>query len=463
MLVNGPRWIHLVSTLVQLLLLPLASAIAFGRMRLTLRDFQLLFIIQVFIWLVIPIPGSSTSTGRSRRTTCGAFTIMLALFVPYRLALARDTDGPRRVCGHRTVDARARLARRHGQRAHRPDGDGRDGRVHLRRVAQSGAFACGCSPARSASTSAIRCCSSRRARRCATPASRRATHRSTCSARAVSPARSRSPSSSPRRRSRSISCSSRCSSRTSAPVREAPRPAASRGCRSSRSSRWIFCRRHGRDALFASPTVGERLSSRPHTCSWRRAHHRRRLAVRGDRRAPLPARHVRHRVRVPSIGWSTCRAGYAQNQARIAQLEAAPANSVPQVPPYGLQRTRWRWGDDFAPLSPREYVANEVYGISRHRVRPSSPLDRADAARSIRRDAHVRSAAFPTRTRSPATLHTGAFWEWALVQLRRSLKLDRSRSSRATSSSTTPSSSPTRHSPIRSTARSTCSTGRPPG
>ena len=92
MIINGPRWIHLVLTpFVQMALLPLAFALVFGRWpRLVLRDFALLGVMQVLIWLVIPIPGIVYFYRPFATNYLWAFTIMLALFVPYRLELARE-------------------------------------------------------------------------------------------------------------------------------------------------------------------------------------------------------------------------------------------------------------------------------------------------------------------------------------------------------------------------------------
>src|SRR5262249_10550497 len=58
-LVDGSQTIHLIATpLIQLALLPIVFAIAFARWpRPTLRDLELLFFLQVMIWLVIPISG----------------------------------------------------------------------------------------------------------------------------------------------------------------------------------------------------------------------------------------------------------------------------------------------------------------------------------------------------------------------------------------------------------------------
>ena len=97
MLVNGPRWIHLVLTpLVQLAFLPLAFALALGRWpRLQLRDFALLFIFQTLIWLMIPIAGVIYFYRPFATNYLWPFVVVIALFVPYRLELARVEPGPR--------------------------------------------------------------------------------------------------------------------------------------------------------------------------------------------------------------------------------------------------------------------------------------------------------------------------------------------------------------------------------
>jgi hypothetical protein len=98
MIINGPRWIHLLLTpLVELALLPLAFAVVFGRWpRLTLRDFQLLLIMQLLIWLVIPYPGIIYFYRPFATNYLWSFATMLALFVPFRLELARTADSPPR-------------------------------------------------------------------------------------------------------------------------------------------------------------------------------------------------------------------------------------------------------------------------------------------------------------------------------------------------------------------------------
>lgn len=95
--VDGSPTIHLIVTpLVQLALVPVVFVIAFGRRpRSTLSDLQLLLFVQVMIWLVIPIPGLLYFYRPFTTNYLWGFTFTLALFVPYRLALAGSTPGPR--------------------------------------------------------------------------------------------------------------------------------------------------------------------------------------------------------------------------------------------------------------------------------------------------------------------------------------------------------------------------------
>lgn len=92
MLVDGPRAIHLVATpLVQLGLLWLAFAVPFGRWpRATLADLQLLLVVQVLIWLVVPIPGPLYFYRPFATNYVWGFAVTLALAIPYRFALAGD-------------------------------------------------------------------------------------------------------------------------------------------------------------------------------------------------------------------------------------------------------------------------------------------------------------------------------------------------------------------------------------
>ncbi|HEY5924722.1 MAG TPA: DUF6056 family protein [Kofleriaceae bacterium] len=96
--VDGSRAVHLILTpLVQLAVLPIVFVIALGRWpRPNLRDLQLLLFIQTMIWLVIPVPGIMYFYRPFATNYLWAFAITLALFVPYRLAIAASSTKPRR-------------------------------------------------------------------------------------------------------------------------------------------------------------------------------------------------------------------------------------------------------------------------------------------------------------------------------------------------------------------------------
>ena len=96
-LIDASQIIHIVVTpLVQIAALVATFVIAFGRWpRRSLHDLQLLLFIQVMIWLVVPIPGIIYFYRPIATNYLWAFTFTLALFVPYRLALANDGGAPR--------------------------------------------------------------------------------------------------------------------------------------------------------------------------------------------------------------------------------------------------------------------------------------------------------------------------------------------------------------------------------
>ena len=113
----------------------------------------------------------------------------------------------------------------------------------------------------------------------------------------------------------------------------------------------------------------------------------------------------------------------AENDARFAKLQNAPDNAVVEVPPYEMQRrTRWYWGDDFRYASLREYVGNEVFDL-----------------KAIVYDRHLRWAEpiapehyIPIRTYDPPlppdvaktiapVRYTPTYWEWTIAQHRRLL------------------------------------------
>ena len=88
--IDGSRLVHLALTpVVEVAALVVAFVVAFGRWpRRDVRDVQLLLFMQVMIWLVIPIPGILYFYRPFATNYVWAFTLTLALFVPYRLARA---------------------------------------------------------------------------------------------------------------------------------------------------------------------------------------------------------------------------------------------------------------------------------------------------------------------------------------------------------------------------------------
>ena len=426
MIVNGPRWIHLVTTpLVELALLPLAFAIAFARFpRLTLRDFQLLLVIQVFIWLVIPIPGIIYFYRPFTTNYLWAFAIMLALFAPYRFALARATTGPRRLwlappmlvlgwvagMGNEHTGPTAMVAM-----AIFIYVAWRKQRLQLWMLAGALGLYIGYPMLFFAPGQALRY---------AGIATRNTP---------LYLLRTRGISGTFEITLEFIAEAQIAIDFVLVALLVAYRRARTRGDSLVALSKVqvltvlaLIVSAGGMVAtLFASPTVGERLFFAPAILfvgallvlvDWL-------FADTAARRFLLVACgivfafHVHRMVDILATG-------YAQNQARIAQLEAAPDDSVPKVAPYGLwKRTRWWWGDDFQYASLREYIANEVYDLKGieydrhlHWTEPT-PHDRFVVTRTFEpplspeEDAKLQPRYVPT------------FWEWALVQLRRSMKL----------------------------------------
>lgn len=113
----------------------------------------------------------------------------------------------------------------------------------------------------------------------------------------------------------------------------------------------------------------------------------------------------------------------AENDARIAKLHAAPDDALVAVEPYSIpRRTRWFWGDDFRYASVREYVANEVFDLEgivydRH-LRWAEPIapDHYVAVRTYDPPLppEVAQRIAPVR-------YTPTYWEWAIAQARRLL------------------------------------------
>lgn len=421
MIVNGPRVIHLVLTpLVQMALLPLAFACIFARWpRATLRDAQILVLLQGLLWLVMPIPGIVYFYRPFATNYLWSFTIMLALFAPYRLELARPEPGPSR---HWLVPLMLPLGWLAGM------GNEHTGPTAMLVMAFFVIFAW-----------------------------RRGRLRPWMIAGLVGlyigyPMLFFAPGQTVRYAGMATKNS---------PVKLL----MTRGL----SGTWdivveflgeaqialdliivallVAARRGGVPAmpkktlalvgalvgsaggmvatLFASPTVGERLFFAPAllfvgalvaVADWLFEH-------AGARRVLVIAAvllfgyQIERFVQVSWMGWR-------ENQHRLEQLESAKPDSVVVLPPYGMwKRSRYWWGDDFQYASLREYVANEVYDLRGieydrhlHWAEPTPP-DRFVVTRTFdppltaAEDAALQPRYVPT------------FWEWALVQLRRSLVL----------------------------------------
>ncbi|HEY0191495.1 MAG TPA: DUF6056 family protein, partial [Kofleriaceae bacterium] len=97
LIVNGPRPVHVIATpIAELGLIWVAFAVGFGRWpRPTLRDLILVGFVQGMIWIVVPIPGIIYFYRPFTTNYLWGFATTLALFVPYRLALATGQARPR--------------------------------------------------------------------------------------------------------------------------------------------------------------------------------------------------------------------------------------------------------------------------------------------------------------------------------------------------------------------------------
>ena len=287
------------------------------------------------IWLVIPIPGIMYFYRPFATNYLWAFTITLALFVPYRLALAGDS-APRAAVA-RADHARARLDRRHVQRAHRPDRDGRDGR--------RSSTSRGAAPAprvddrrrgralHRLSDAVLRARPERALRR----ASRRATRRSSCSPSAASPAASRS-------------CATSCASRGSASSCSSPRVVRyvvtryargerSRGRRASRARRRRRARRRSGAivvTLFVSPTATDRVFFASGVLLVAAFAIVRAAPVRRARRAALRDRRVHRRVRLSrrAVRRDLDRASRPRTRSGSRSSRPRRPARVAVVPPY---------------------------------------------------------------------------------------------------------------------------------
>ncbi len=425
LIVNGPHWIHLVATpLVQLAVPVLAFTVAFARWpRPELRDLGLLMVLQLAIWLIMPIPGIVYFYRPFATNYLWSFATMLLLFAPYRLELARPVrgqdDAPARPwlapimlvvgwcagMGNEHTGPTAMLAM-----AVLLVWAYRRRRLRLWMIAGALGLYIGYPMLFFAPGQ---------------------TQRYAGMATKSSPLKVLAERGVAGNTEIVLDFLGECQLAIDFVIL-----AVLVGLRRKRLGAFPKAHFIALVALivaaggmvvtqFASPTVGERLFFAPAVLfaaalvlvvGWvfEDAWVRRAIVVVAG---ALFAYHVVRFVTVYADG-------YAENQRRLDQLAQAPAGSVVKVAPYALwKRSRWWWGDDFQYASLREYVANEVYDLHGieydrplHWAEPSPP-DHFVAQRtfepplSAAEDARVAPRYIPT------------YWEWALVQLRRSLVL----------------------------------------
>lgn len=425
LIVNGPRWIHLLFTpLVQLALLPLAFAIACGRWpRPALRDLQLLLVLQVLLWLVLPIPGIIYFYRPFTTNYLWAFVFMLALFVPYRLELARPSVTPRAwlVPVMLVLGWVAGMGNEHTGPTAMVAMAGflyvawRRGRLRLWMIAGAIGLYIGYPMLFFAPGQAVRYAGIATQQ---TPLYLLRTRGLDGNFEIVLDFVAEAQIAIDLIVLGALVAFYRARARGEG-LAELPRVQLAAVVALIVAAGGMVV------TLFASPTVGERLFFAPAVlfvgallviADWL-------FAERAVRRllvvicAVVFAYHVERMVQV-------LRSGYAENQHRLALLASAPRDTVVKVPPYALwKRSRWWWGDDFSYASLREYVANEVYdlkGIEIDRYQfwaQPTPVERYVVKRELDpplppdEDAKLQPRYIPT------------FWEWALVQLRRSVKL----------------------------------------
>lgn len=415
MIVNGPRWIHLaVTPLVQLALVPLAYIVAFGRLpKPTLRDLQLLIVLQLAIWLITPIPGIVYFYRPFATNYLWSIATMLTLFAPFRLD---DGTKPRvwlapimlvvgwcAGMGNEHTGPTAMLAM-----ACLIFWAHRKGRLRFWMIAGAVGLFIGYPMLFLAPGQALRYAGMATK---SSPLKVLVERGVSGNAGIVLDFLAEAQLSidlvilAVLLRRKQLAAFSKASF-----IAVIALIVAAGG---------MVC------TQFASPTVGERLFFAPAVLfaaalvivlawlfedAW----------VRRVAMTVVGVLFAYHIVRFVDVLGD----GYVENQARMAILAKAPADSVVTVPPYALwKRSRWWWGDDLQYASLREYVANEVYDLRGieydrplHWVEPTPP-DHFVATRTFspplspEEDAQVTPRYVPT------------FWEWALVQLRRSLVL----------------------------------------
>jgi hypothetical protein len=422
LIVNGPRAIHLVATpLVELGLLWVAFAVGFARWpRPNLRDLLLLLFLQVMIWIVVPIPGVIYFYRPFTTNYLWGFATTLALFAPYRLALAGDGGGQRwwAVPGMFVLGWLSGMSNEHTGPAQMVAllllvvWAWRTGRLRAWMVAGLVGLYVGYPMLFFAPGQALRYAGT---------------------------ATRNTPLHMIRDRGffgcldilLDFVAESQIGLDAVAGIALVYLIAIRRrGAAFARPSRATMAAVIGLIAAagvivatqFASPTVGERLFFAPGVllviaCA---------LIVepmledRTVRRAVAIAFSIVfawHAARFVGVYWLAKR----DNDARIALLRAGKPGSVVQVPPYGARRrTRWFWGDDFQYASLREYVANEVFDL--HNIQYSRSVHWSEPSPP---DHYVATATFDpplaaavTETLAPVG-YVPTFWEWAIVQLRR--------------------------------------------
>jgi len=421
MIIDGPRWIHLLLTpLVQLSVLPLAFALTFGRWpRLTLRDFALMLVFQTLLWLVMPIPGIVYFYRPFATNYLWAFAAMLALFVPYRLELARETPGSARLwlaplllplgwlagMGNEHTGPTAMLAIAMFLYV-----AWRKRRLRLWMIAGALGLYIGYPMLFFAPGQTMRYAGMAVKN---TPfhllAARGPDGLFEITLDFIGEMQ--------------IGIDLILIALLLAYRRLSPMP------RPQLIAFFVLIAAAGGmvATLFASPTVGERLFFAPAVlftgalllvidwlCADRMA--QRFLMIS----CAILFAYQAFRMLV------TLEEGYELNQTRLAILRGAPANTIAKVPAYSgdrWKRTRWWWGDDFQYASLREYVANEVFDLKgieydgHYRWVEPTPIDRFVVKRTF--DPPLS----PEEDAKLEPRYVPIFWEWTLVQLRRSRKL----------------------------------------
>ena len=418
LIVNGPRWIHLLLTpLVQLALVPLAFTVAFGRLpRATLRDLAVLMVLQLAIWLITPIPGIVYFYRPFATNYLWSIATMLALFAPYRLELAGEARAARpwlipimfvvgwcAGMGNEHTGPTAMLAM-----ACLIVWAWRTQRLRAWMIAGALGLFIGYPMLFLAPGQALRYAGMATK---SSPLKVLAERGVTGNAEIVLDFLGETQLAVDFAiiavlvawRRRALPAFGKASY-----VAVVALIVAAGG---------MVC------TQFASPTVGERLFFAPAVlfaaalaividwlCSDARA--LRIIALVGGL---LFAYHIVRFVDVLADG-------YAENQHRMELLARAPANSDVKLPPYALwKRSRWWWGDDLQYASLREYVANEVYDL--HSIDYDRPLHWSEPAPP---DHFIATPTFDPPLADYAQIaprYIPTFWEWALVQLRRSITL----------------------------------------